>query len=54
MRSGGGDVGAQAFAEPSTQAVAAVIYVAAALVWLIPDRRIEHVLHAPESGDAAP
>jgi uncharacterized membrane protein len=30
------------------------IYVAAALVWLIPDRRIEHVLHAGESRDAAP
>jgi len=30
------------------------IYVAAALVWFIPDRRIEHVLRARESGDAAP
>jgi uncharacterized membrane protein len=26
------------------------LYVGAALVWLIPDRRIEHVLHGAESG----
>jgi uncharacterized membrane protein len=26
------------------------LYVGAALVWLIPDRRIEHVLHGPGSG----
>jgi uncharacterized membrane protein len=28
-----------------------VLYVSAALVWFIPDRRIEHVLHGRESGN---
>ena len=30
------------------------LYVAVALVWLIPDRRIEHMLHGQEAGKSAP
>jgi len=34
---------------PWSPVVSQVVYVGAALVWFIPDRRIEHVLHGQES-----
>ena len=35
---------------PWSSRLSQALYVGAALVWLIPDRRIEHVLHGPGSG----
>jgi hypothetical protein len=35
---------------PWSPRLSQALYVGAALVWFIPDRRIEHVLHGPGSG----
>jgi uncharacterized membrane protein len=39
---------------PWSSWVSQALYVGAALVWLIPDRRIEHVLHGQESESSDP